>query len=398
MRNHQFTDKQINNFIKRNKNKKGWLNTRQVRSENMVAQETRYLMRLMCEEELGLAFDNELSPQDERYEICFDLDTKDMMIEELDRFDRSVLLHPVMMEIPSESLLGKESTQLDFLYWKRLLENWIAVYKGFVRYQNGQKIDDFQVLDSFSPIIGINEKLYKKDKKEFILMAIHKFIKMYKALKIGWKDIKHIYANYTYNTLFICILREYYEEKFSLATNFNEPHENKIIHSPKTVVLARFQENMKIYLESLSNDGKIDRSDRKFYMLTLEEYKREPHGQGLEKAFGVLKKVVQKDIHVRQSFIDFYDALSVIGKFHHKSFDAFLECDGIEDFSLNYDRISNDAFVVDRVLHQIREVLRSSSDSRVRAAVSEWVAAESKILDFDVKISRRNAQNSKKRR
>jgi hypothetical protein len=206
MRNHQFTDEQINNFIKRNKNKKGWLNTRKVRSENMAAQETRYLMRLMCEE-IGLAFDNELNPQDERYEICFDLDTKDMMIEDLDRFDRSVLLHSVMMEIPSESLLSKESTQLEFLYWKRLLGNWSDVYKGFVRHQNGQRIDSFQALDHLFFIHDSNEKLYAKDKKEFILITINKFIKMYKALKIGWKDIKHIHSNYTYNTLFVSILR-----------------------------------------------------------------------------------------------------------------------------------------------------------------------------------------------
>lgn len=398
MQNHQFTDKQTNNFIKRNTNKKGWLNYTKVRSENMAAQETRYLMRLMCDDEFRLAFDNELSPQDTRYAICFDLDAKDMMIEELDRFDMSALLHPVLMEIPSKSLLGKESTQLEFLCWKRLLVDWIAVYKGFVRYQNGQRINDFQVLDSFSPIHISNEKLYEKDKKEFIVIKIRKFIKMYKALKIGWKDIKHIHSNYTYNTLFVNILRECYEEKFFLATNFAEPHENQIIHSPKTVILARFQGIMKIHLESLSNDENVDRSDREIYMLTLEEYKREPHGQGLEKAFGVLKRVAQEDIYVRQSFIDFYEALSVIGKFHNKSFDDFLKCDGIEDFSLNYDPTLNDALIVDRVLYQIREVLRASSDPRVRAAVSDWVEAESKILDFDVKISRRNAQNSEKRR
>ena len=54
-----------------------------------------------------------------------------------------------------------------------------------------------------------------------------------------------------------------------------------------------------------------------------------------------------------------------------------------------------DVPVLDRVLHQIREALRASTDPRVRAAASEWVEAESKILDFDVKISRRNAQKPK---
>jgi hypothetical protein len=161
-------------------------------------------------------------------------------------------------------------------------------------------------------------------------------------------------------------------------------------------VLAGFQGKMKIHLESLSNDKKLDISDRELYRLTLEEYKREPHGQGLEKAFAVLKQVAQEDTQVMQSFMDFYQALSIVGKFSHTSFDAFLKCDGIENFSLDYDPTSNDSLIVERVLLQIREILRASSDPRVRAAVSDWVEAESKILDFDVKMSRRNAQKSKK--
>lgn len=117
----------------------------------------------------------------------------------------------------------------------------------------------------------------------------------------------------------------------------------------------------------------------------------------------MLKEVALKDSQVLQSMQDFYQALPIVGKFSKQSgdkpLDIFLnslECDGIGNFSPNYDLTSNDLPMLDRVLHQIREAMRASTEPRIRAAASEWVEAESKILDFDVKISRRNAQKSKK--
>ena len=234
-------------------------------------------------------------------------------------------------------------------------------------------------------------------------MKARRFIKMYKALKIGWKEIDSIHAKDTHNTLFLKIVTEYYRENLALRTSLAKPQEKQIIHSKKTVVLARFPGILEGHLERLSKDKSLDDSEREFYRLTLEDYNREPHGQGLEKAFAVLKEVALKDTQVLQSMQDFYQALPIVGKFSKQSgdkpLDIFLnsrEYDGIGNFSPNYDLRSNDVPVLDRVLHQIREALRASTDPRVRAVASEWVEAESKILDFDVKISRRNAQKPKK--
>jgi hypothetical protein len=390
----KFTDKQKKDFINRNKDKKGWLASRDIRSGNMSSLDTRELAKLVCKD-FKVAFDNQLPFQDERYKICFELDLKDRMIEELDRFDDLVLIDIATMVMSSRFSLSNEMTLSELLHWNALKGDWIEVYKAFCRYQNGQKIQDFKYFHPFPPIPDTNETQYRSDEKEHVVIKINKFIKLYKALKIGWKEIQENYVGDTYNTLFIKIIAEYYTRSFNSRTNPPKQQSNQITHSRKTVVLAKFPEVMKKHLERLSNDGNSDHSCREFYRMTLEEYNREPHGLGLEKAFAVLKKIVRKDTQVMQSFIDFYAALTIVGKFSKKSFDDFLLCDGIENFLQNYDLTSKD--MLDRVLDRIKTALRASSDPRVRAAVSEWVKAESKHLDFDVKISRRNEQNPKKR-
>lgn len=396
-----FTEKQINNCIKRCHHKKGWLNTAYVRSENMTSLETRQLMKIVVDREL--AFSNQVVFQNERYQICFELENKDMMIEDLDRFDNLVLIHLAMIDIPSKSLLSSNTTLLHLSHWNILKSDWIEVYRAFCRYQNGEDIENFQYFISFATFPGTNEEQYRKDEIYRLLMKARRFIKMYKALKIGWKEIDSIHTKDTYNTLFVKIVTEYYRENLARRTSLAKPQEKQIIHSKKTVVLARFPSILEGHLERLSKDKSLDNSEREFYRLTLEDYNREPHGQGLEKAFAVLKEVALKDTQVLQSMQDFYQALPIVGKFSKQSgdkpLDIFLnsrECDGIGNFLPNYDLRSNDVPVLDRVLHQIREALRASTDPRVRAAASEWVEAESKILDFDVKISRRNAQKSKK--
>ncbi len=89
----KFTGKQKKDFIKRNKHKKGWIETKYLRSGNMSSLETRELAKLICKN-FNIAFDNQLAFQDERYRICFELALRDQMIEELDLFDDSVLMHP----------------------------------------------------------------------------------------------------------------------------------------------------------------------------------------------------------------------------------------------------------------------------------------------------------------
>ena len=399
MCSYQFTEKQVNNFIRRNKDKKGWLSARDVRSENMPSLETRKLMQLMCDN-FKVAFNNQAFFQNEGYKICFELDQKDRMIEELDRFDYLLLFHPEIMNIPSEYLISKETTPSELLCWKELLGNFIRVFKAFCRYQNGQNIEDFNYFGHSDNLSDL-EKLYLKDATEHLLIKVRRLISMYKSLRIGWKEIERFYPYSTYNTFFIAILQAEYNESFAHQINSAKSSEKQIIHSRKTVTLSKFHSNMKRELERLSKCENIDSLDRELYRLTLEEYNREAHGKGRENAFAVLKKVAQKDPQVMQVFMDFHQALSIVGKFSEHSkeenFDEFLKCDGVGHFVLNYEPKSNDAFIVDRILDHIRNVMRSSDDPRVRASVSQWVEATSKILDFDVKISRRNEQNPEKR-
>lgn len=277
-----FTKKQINNCIKRCRHKKGWLNTAHVRSVNMTSLKIRQLMKAMVD--LGLAFSNQVVWQDERYQICFELDKKSMMIEDLDRFDDLVLIHPAMTDIPSKSLLNSETTLSYLKHWNVLKCDWLEVYEAFCKYQNGQSFEKFQYFRPAYAIPIANEERYLKDKKNHILIKINGFIKMYKALRIGWKEIESIYTEDTHNTLFIKIISEHYRERLIRRTNFAKPQEKQIIHSKKTVVLQRFLGIMKDHLERLSKDESLDRCDREFYRLTLEDYNREPHGQGLEKA------------------------------------------------------------------------------------------------------------------
>lgn len=395
-----FTEKQINDCIKRCCCKKGWLKTRDVRSGGMNALETRWLMKLIVE--LELAFSNQVIWHDERYQICFELDKKIMMIEDLDRFDNLVLIHPSMLDIPSKSLLDNKNKLLNLKYWNALKIEWLEIYAAFCRYQNCQDIEDFQCFKPSVPMA--NESLYLKDYKQHMLIKIRKFIKMYKAFKIGWKEVENLYTDLTYNDLFIIIIKSYYEDRFRSQT---EPMkstnylEKQIIHSRKNAVLLHFFKNMRHELERLSKCEKLNNSDRTIYRLTLEKYNHEPHGQGREEAFTVLKKVARKDAQVMQVLMDFHQALSFIGKFSaeskHGNFDDFLECDGIGDFISDDDPKSYYSFRIDQVLDSIKEAMRASGDPRVRAAVSEWVEAISKIHDFDVKISRRNEQDPEKR-
>jgi hypothetical protein len=393
-------EKQINDCIKRCCHKKGWLNTRYVRSGNMASLETRHLMKVIVDR--GFAFSNQVAWQDERYQICFELDKKIMMIEDLDRFDNLVLIHPLMLDIPSKSLLYDKTKLLNLKYWNALKIEWLEIYAAFCRYQNGQDIEDFQCFISSVPIA--NESLYLKDCKQHMLIKIRKFIKMYKAFKIGWEEIEDLYPGLTCNDLFIKIIKSYYDDRFrnriEPMESINHP-EKQIIHSRKNVALLNFSKNIRRELERLSECEKSNSLDRNIYKLALEKYNHEPHGQGREEAFAVLKKVAQKDTQVMQVLMDFHQALSFLGKFSeeskHRNFDDFLECDGIGDFVSYDDPKSYYLFRIDRELDLIKDVMRTSSDPKVRAVVSEWVEAISKIHDFDVKISRRNEQNPEKR-
>jgi hypothetical protein len=394
-----FTEKQITDCIERCRRKKGWLNTRYVRSGNMASLETRQLMKVIVDR--GFAFSNQFAWNDERYQICFELDKKIMMIEDLDRFDNLVLVHPSMLDIPSNFLLNDEDKLFNLKCWNALRSEWLEIYAAFCRYQNGQNIEDFQCFYS-SPIA--NKALYLKDYKQYILIKIRKFIKMYKAFEIGWKEIKYSLPNHTHNDLFILIIRSYYDERFRWQTDpikNTSFSEKKITHSPKNVVLLNFSKNVKRELERLSKCEKLNNLDRKFYRLTLEKYNHELHGQGREEALSVLKRVARKDTQVMQLLMDFHQALSFFGKFTEESkhgiFDNFLECDGVGDLVSYDDPNSYCSFKIDQVLDPIKEVMRASDDPRVRAAVSEWVEAISKIHNFDVKISRRNEQNPERR-
>ena len=82
MSDYQWTSKEINKFIEKYKNRKGWLKTRDIRFNSKVkASDLRRLMSIAVVKEV--AFDNETAPDSNRYKICFDLVEKEAILEKL---------------------------------------------------------------------------------------------------------------------------------------------------------------------------------------------------------------------------------------------------------------------------------------------------------------------------
>lgn len=398
MSDYQWTEKQIKKAYESRKHKKGWLDARDIRS-GIPAAAVRQLMKIMVDRKL--AFDNLTSPDSDRYKICFNLEEKERMIKEIENsqkeqsqcfFDPSLLSDPRLVDLPPEKILDFVKSPDVGFYWNKLKIEWQEIYKEFFRYQNGGKMQDPQFIYA-SLLPGDLSKQRIKDMKTLLLSQTNTFISMYKSLKIGWSEIKHIYPCYrTYNDLFLEILSAHYSVKLFHLRTFEKSNQtdrtissklNKISNLPKIIIftLEGLHEN--------SNDP-----DKKCWKIILEEYRRDPHGQGLENAFNILLKFADEDTeenYLRDIINDFCKALSKLGSFPRlKSYADLLAYFETEEESS--DDPLFDYLVELSNSYPIKETLRSSENQKVKDAVFEWVNAEKEIIEINNTIFRRKAQ------
>jgi hypothetical protein len=135
MSNFEWTEAQVNKFIKRLKHKKGWLNTRDVRSGNTAkASDDRKLMKLIVDR--GIVFDNGIATDSEQYKVCFNLEDKDGLLEDLENSSKEMLFDPSLMsdsrmnDLPKKKILEYAATLRIRIYWEEIKNEW----KRFIRH------------------------------------------------------------------------------------------------------------------------------------------------------------------------------------------------------------------------------------------------------------------------
>jgi hypothetical protein len=370
----QFTDKQINNFIKRSKDKKGWLNSYKVRSENMKTEDTRKLMKLIVDRKL--AFDNlVINFENDKYEISFDWNDKDRLIEDLERFDKSVILDTAMIKLPPDSLLSDSSTFFEQTQWANLRAEWDIIYETLCAYQNGEEIKAH-----ISRFLNIsNNKTINKDVREYVALQCRSLICKYKAIKIGWKEIKDIYPSFCdHNQLFLAMISNENKCKFLWFASNNKPQRKYPSESIKLAKISKLHAIVRGMIEDLVKFG--EPNNQKHWGLMLEEYNREPYFK-LDDILKELDTVAKKDTEnntISEKITDL-----------KKSFSMFEEGWTYDDPQLEY------FYECSQGVPWVREPLKNSSNPRVRKALNDWLEADGKFINFEAKISRRLVDSPK---
>ena len=399
MSNYQWNEKQIIKAYESRKHKKSWLSTRDIRS-GIPAKYVRQLMKIMVDR--SYAFDNRTSPDSDLYKICFNLDKKEQMIREIQDsrtnnievvFDTSLLSDPRLADLPPKDFLKFAKSSRMRLYWDEMKIEWQEIHKEFFRCQKGGNMKDSQYIHVDLLSTGILEWQIK-DMRAFVSWQANTFINMYKALKIGWQEIKHVYPRYhTYNELFLGVLSAHYSVKLFNLCNFKKSKQKERTISRKLDIISKFPEFITPMLKILHEDA--NSSDKKYWKIIIENYIRDPHGQGLQDAFNILLRYADEDEHeknyIKDALNDFCRAFSNLSDLpRFRSYDDFcmyfeMEEKSSDDPFFNYLVELSDADV-------IKEILRKSNNSKVTDAVFEWANAEKEIIEVSRTISRRKAQ------
>lgn len=400
MSDYQFTDKQINNFVKRCMDKKGWLNTRDVRSGNMPAVELRQLMKVAVD--LGCAFDNSLSPESERYEICFNLEEKDRLLEEIEKSNNYFLLDDLLLSAqvmfclpPMNSNFTSTKKTNELISWLEHKILWLDIYQALCRYQNREKIENFGFCFLCEPYFQGSPKYYDKNRKEFISLMTNKFVAMYKAVKIGWQEIKTIYPFATYNDLFIAILLAHSVSWLQQSLLKKAVKSGYRTNARKLEKVLSIPEFVKEALDILSMESS-DVNTKKYYQSLLEQYERDPSDRLLDSIISILVKSAKKDDNnnwILNCLEEYYKSFSLPGIFHDfKSFDDFLSSYETGASWLSYKDTNLNRFDIFAGGSLIQTVLSKSTDPNVREALSEWENAQSRVFKLTYRIYRRNAE------
>lgn len=410
MSDYNWKEKQIRKAYETHQHKKDWLNTRAIRS-GISAADVRQLMKIMVER--GYAFDNQTSQDSDRYSICFNLDEKERIVEELEDsmeyspFDNLAIIGAVMDKFFAGVLADRIETKEQLVAYFNLKLEWACIYAGLLRHQEGKNVNEFKLscllkiantseyfdmylFDRIAPFMKI---LNRKDRDKYISIKILVFIKIYKALKIGWNDIAHLYPNRKHNMVFISLIEAYFTDKIVQCSNPRKP--KYWTYLPKLVTIKNFPGFMKKHLIFLSENKNSDETSRDFYKAILEGYERDPQGQGLDKALAAFKELAEKDTYVAGELKEYYKALSFFGAYPDlKSFDDFLQCPN-PGYSLHHNDIELTDYAVAYQASHIKEALLQSPNSRVRKAVSEWLGVSEDIIAFERTHYQRNAVRKK---
>jgi hypothetical protein len=211
MSNFLWTEKQIQAAVKRLRHKKGWLGVADIRSGNKAkATEYRQLMSILVR--LNNAFDNMKNCEEPNYKICFNWEQKDQIIKSLEAhrsyFSPGLLSCSAMTNLPPSKLvddsdtvryLGRPLTEGDSeQFWRQRLR-WRIMVEALRNFQDSGKLRISPEYDYFV------DKHFQRN----WLAILSEIALMYKALEIGWSEIKDDFPkDSTYDDVFVTFLSE----------------------------------------------------------------------------------------------------------------------------------------------------------------------------------------------
>jgi hypothetical protein len=164
-------------------------------------------MKLVVDQEL--AFDNRIDSANENYEICFNLDEKQKILDKLEDVTKrslsqdSDIFNRKKIEILPEEFSKILKTTKEVSAFNEIIFNIRIIYEAFSKHQNGEEFEDFSFVYTFDHLLEKHSQRINDDHKKLLLIQIYTLINMHHALKIGWEEIKHITTISTHNELFI---------------------------------------------------------------------------------------------------------------------------------------------------------------------------------------------------
>ena len=372
MSDYQWTEKQIKKVYETRKHKKRFLNAREIRA-GVPAADVRKLMKIIVDR--GYAFDNELDPNNEKYEICFNLAEKDRIIENLDRFDNSLFISMQILNSSVDSTskhLITEDVQNVFMIFQY---RYLHIYEVLSMYQNSEDIENFEV--NLFDREGNIHKFLSKFYKQVLLLEARNYIDMYKAIKIGWRELKEMIIAPTYNDFFLEIvlglrvesLQKIVEapDKLEIKWRSQLKHLRIIENTPK------FVEDALLTLILSSNSIQ----NQEFYRSKLKEFHQNYQGNSLKNAVFAMRDAVEHDatnIHIWEMFEDLVKSYLAVDRM------SFI-----------------DATDYDFTVAITKDVLALSSDSRVLKALSNWKNSGNEVYPVSSRLFRFYADNPEQR-
>ncbi len=258
------------------KNHKGLVTATDVNRKNIGRTETsqyrRDLLNRAIEERL--AWSNGKNSTHNKYGIYFNVAEDSKQTKEY-FFDSAVLLHPMIINMPSREHPIHHLFTYRHALWVQVKEEWTEVYRALCVYQDrgGITAKDLHFRAG-------------KDTTRYYLIKINMYIAMYRAIKVGWDDptLKEAGVEISdYNSFFV----------FILHSNSNEDFFRTISPSKETIQYNSTHANL---LELRTHER-----ERKYLPTHYEGEDLKFERDGLEKALNSLEKQVAGTLRLTPS-------------------------------------------------------------------------------------------------